>query len=103
MRSLIANLIFLAGVVATLYIGGYLMLYSGIVAIIDGASAAPVSIGLIVWGLIQALILSIILGGIVFLLASATAILVGKDNALLRRGFVAWQQRADRRRLASRR
>jgi hypothetical protein len=89
MRYVVAAVTFIAGLGGAVYVGAYMMLYGGIMNIINGATAASVDAGMIAWGAIQVFILAELLGGLIFtagfLLAAAIG---GSDSEFARRAPV---------------
>lgn len=86
MKIVVGVLLILAGLALGIYAGLVLCFVGGILQIVDGATAHPVSGSDIAWGAVRALVLPEIVGGIAFLLLGAPGIaLIGSRKKYMGR------------------
>lgn len=65
-RNVAGVLLVLLGVVAGLYVGGWLLFIGGVVDVVNGVKATPTDGGMIAWGVIKALVLAEVVGALAF-------------------------------------
>lgn len=80
MRGLIGGLLILAGIALAGFLGGYVMLYGGIVQLVDGLSASPIDSSDVALGAIRILFADTVTFFVsVVLIVAGVAVINGDD------------------------